>query len=297
MEALVTHLDADGIISASLFLKIKPNVNIYFSSHSLLLKSLCSLLIKDFPQVTILDISPTQKTLFLSSIFDKAIWIDHHVWEKLEIPKNVEIFNENLKSTASLVAKIFEINDEITKIADEIDTNEVKSEEAEFFRDLISTIKWKYKSWQILKFRQIIKFLVYKNIEELIKKEDNVKDVTEFRNWVKEKIEEILDKIIISQVKNKKIILVESYNNVPVYSIFNELKEREKFDILAVFYRKVNYKEKKISTKIEFRTSNNFNVLLIAKYFGGGGHKFASGCFLDYYLTFNDFLERIENLI
>jgi len=296
MEAIVAHFDADGIISSSLIYKLKPNSSIYFSSHSLLLRTLCSLLTKNFSEVTILDISPNKKSLAVSSAFEKVLWIDHHVWDELEIPKNVQVFNESLESTAMLLAKILSIDNELVKIANEIDTNNVKSEDALFFRDLISAIKWKYKNYQVIKFRQIVKTLAFKGIGELEKNEELVKTIDEFNEWLKQTLPKILENRKTFEVKNKKIVLIEGISHIPVYSIFNELKNQENFDILAVFYRKVDYKSKNIKTKIELR-SNKEDVLKIAKVFDGGGHKSAAGCSIDYYLTFEDFLKKIENLL
>ncbi|MCS7094008.1 MAG: hypothetical protein RMJ18_02390 [Candidatus Aenigmarchaeota archaeon] len=297
MEAIVAHSDADGIISAVLLNKIKPTNNIYFSSNSYLLKTFCSLIIRGYSTLSILDISPNKKTIILSSVFDKVNWIDHHIWEEFKIPENVNVFNEQVESTAKLVSKIFNINDELVEIADEIDTNNVKSEKADFFRKLISAIKWKYKNYQIIKFRQIVKYLTANQIEKLEKNEECVKVIDEFNFWLKEKIEDLLERIRIVEVNNKKIILVESINGVPVYEIFNAIKSREDFDLLTVFYRRIDYRTKKIITKLEFRSPDKIDVLKIARVLNGGGHKFASGCLLDYYLSQEDFVKKIETLL
>jgi len=296
MDAIISHADADGIISASLLLRLKPRTPLYFSSSTYLHKTICKLLDFDIENLYILDISANRKTILLSSIFNKAVWIDHHQWDILEIPKNVENFVEEAESTAKVVAKILKIEDPLVEIANEIDTNNIKNDSAKFLRDLISAIKWKYGKAQSLKFRQITKILAFKGLDELEKDVENAKLIEEHTNWLQSIIQEILEKTKKFEVNGKKILIFETTKSLPVYFIYENLKKNKSFDILCVFYRKIDMRRKIPITKIEIR-SNDEAALKIAKIFDGGGHKLASGATIDRYLSIEEFLDKIKQIL
>ena len=296
MDAIISHADADGIISASLLLKLKPRAHLYFSSSTYLHKTICKLLDFDVENLYILDISANRKTILLSSIFNKATWIDHHQWENLEIPKNVEVFVEESESTAKVVAKILRMNDPLVEIANEIDSNNIKSDSAKFFRDLVSAIKWKYGKTQSLKFRQIAKILAFKGLDELEKEVENAKLIEEHLSWLQSIVLEILEKTKEFEVNGKKILISETTKSLPVYFIYENLKKNKFFDILCVFYRKIDMRRKIPITKIEVR-SNDEDALKIAKIFNGGGHKLASGATINKYLSVEEFLDKIKQVL
>jgi oligoribonuclease NrnB/cAMP/cGMP phosphodiesterase (DHH superfamily) len=295
MEVIISHADADGIISASFLTRLKPKASIYFSSPKFLHKTICRLLDFDLETLHILDISANKKTILLSSIFKKIIWIDHHQWENLEIPKNIEVFVEEEESAAKVVAKVLKIESPLIEIANEIDTNNVKSEEARFFRDLVSAIKWKYNKLQSLKFRQIVKVLAFKGLDELEKDVENVNIIEEHKNWLNSLSSEILEKAKEFEVNGKKVLIFETAKSLPVYFIHEKLKESKNFDILCVFYRKVDMKRKVPITKIEIRSKNE-DALKIARIFGGGGHKLAAGATLSKYLSIEEFLQKLNEI-
>ena len=296
MDAIISHADADGIISASFLLKLKPRSYLHFSSSPYLHKTICKLIDFDIENLYILDISANRKTMLLSSIFSKAIWIDHHQWEDLEIPKNVEVFVEIAESAAKVVAKILRFEDGLVEIANEIDTNNIKSYSAKFFRDLISAIKWKYGKNQSLKFRQIAKILAFKGLDYLEKDVENVKLVDEHLNWLQSIIPEILENTKEFEIDGKKILIFETTRSLPVYFIYDNLKVSRSFDILCVFYRKIDMIRKIPITKIEVR-SNSEDALKIARIFDGGGHKVASGATINRYLSVEEFLNKIREVI
>jgi oligoribonuclease NrnB/cAMP/cGMP phosphodiesterase (DHH superfamily) len=296
MDAIISHADADGVISASFLLKLKPKSYLYFSSSTFLHKTICKLLDFDIENLYILDISANRKTILLSSIFKKIIWIDHHQWENLEIPNNVEVFVEEAESAAKVVAKVLKIEDPLVDIANEIDTNNIKNDSAKFFRDLISAIKWKYGKTQSLKFRQIAKILAFRSLDELEKDAENVKLIEEHSNWLQSIVPEILEKAKEFEVNGKKIVIFETTKSLPVYFVYDSLKKSKSFDLLCVFYRKVDMRRKIPVTKIEIR-SNNEDALKIARIFDGGGHKLASGATINRYLSIEEFLDRIKQVI
>jgi nanoRNase/pAp phosphatase (c-di-AMP/oligoRNAs hydrolase) len=296
MEAIISHADADGIISASLIVRLKPKASLYFSSSSFLHKTICKLLDFDLETLYILDISANKKTVLLSSIFKKSIWIDHHQWEDVEIPKNVEVFVEEAESAAKVVAKVLKVESPLIEIANEIDTNNIKSDEARFFRDLVSAIKWKYGKVQSLKFRQIAKLLAFKGLDELEKDVENAKIIEEHANWLGSLAPEILEKSKEFVVDGKKILVFETTKSLPVYFIYEKLKESKNFDVLCVFYRRVDTKRKIPITKIELRSKSE-DVVKVARIFGGGGHKLASGVTINRYLSVEEFLEKLKQTI
>jgi len=297
MDGIISHADADGIISASLLIKLKPRSSLYFSSSTFLHKTICKLLDVDLENLYILDISANKKSLILSSIFKKVVWIDHHQWEDLEIPNNVEVFVEEAESTAKVVAKVLRIEDPLVEIANEIDTNNIKNDSAKFFRDLVSAIKWKYGKIQPLKFRQIAKILAFKGLDELEKDVENSKLIEEHLNWLQSIVPEILEKVKEFDVNGKKVIIIEVTKSMPVYFVHETLKKNNfNFDILCVFYRRIDMKRKIPITKIEIR-SNDEKALKIAKIFNGGGHKFASGATINRYLGIGEFLEKIKQIL
>jgi len=296
MEAIITHADADGIISASLIVRFKPRASVYFSSPTFLHKTICKLLDFELENLYILDITANKKTMLLSSLFNKAIWIDHHQWEDLEIPKNVEVFVEEAESAAKIVAKILNVESPLIEVANQVDTNNIKDEGALFFRDLISAIKWKYNKLQTIKFRQIVKILAFKSLDELEKDVENARIIEEHRNWLNSLASEILEKTKEFDVNGKKVLIFETTKSLPVYFIYNKLKEHKDFDLLCVFYRRIDMKRKIPITKVELRSKNE-DVLKVAKYFGGGGHKLASGATLNRYLIIDEFLEKLKQII
>jgi oligoribonuclease NrnB/cAMP/cGMP phosphodiesterase (DHH superfamily) len=296
MDVIISHADADGIISASFILKYKPKAYLHFSSPSILHKTLCKILDLDPETLYILDISANTKSAVIASLFKKVIWIDHHLWENFDIPKNVEVFVEEAESTAKIVAKVLKIDTHLVRMANEIDTNSIKSEESKFFRDLISAIKWKYNKLQIIKFRQISKILAFKGLEELEKDLENTKIIEEHLNWLNSLTPEIIEKTQEFEVNGKKVLIFETNKSLPVYFIYEKLNEAKNFDILCVFYRKVDMKRKIPVTKIELRSKND-DLLKVARYFNGGGHRLACGATLPRYLSVDEFLQKLKESI
>lgn len=296
MKAIIAHSDADGIISAALIHKLEGDTSIYFSSHHYLIKTLCNLLLKDYISLKILDISPTKKSLAVASAFEEVVWIDHHETNLQEVPKNIKLINKKFASTAQLIASTFNIKDKLVEIANEIDTNSVKSAEALFFRNLISAIKWKFRKQQLLKFRQIVKILTFRDFSELEKNESFTKVIEEYNKWLEENINKPLSTLKTYTIENKKIAIVEGLPGIPVYEIYNRLSLLQEFDILVVFFRKFDIINKRIITKVEFRGKEE-KVIEMAKAFNGGGHENAAGCTVNYYLTANEVIKKIEEIL
>lgn len=305
MRIVISHWDADGLACVSLFFRkfsIENSV-VYYTSATNLKTTLCKAIAKtkDLDELFIFDIAPNEITLKLASVFKKVTWIDHHkVENEFEKAKNIELISDiNYKSCTSLVAKVFfnENNVEIAKILDEIDANNVVSEEAKFLRDLVSAIKFRFRNNInnfLKKFLFLTKFLSFYSVSDLMKRDEEVKLVENYRRQIEEIVSRELQKIKRFEINDKKILVLETISQIPVYEIFNRVEED--FDILAILIRKFNLKTNLITTKIELR-SKKFNVFEIAKSFNGGGHLNAAGATIDKFLSTENFIEEIKKFL
>jgi len=301
-NTIIAHKDCDGLLCSALLFKYIKNSKILFSNAYRLRKVLCSLLFKlneasENIKLYILDIAPIQKTLWLSAIFNKAFWIDHHYIERLEKPSNVKIFNRKKESCFSVLLDFlerkFKLNEEIKeveRIANEIDTNNVKSQEAKKFRSFVGWYIWKYKG--------IVLNLELQNLAKRISANFDVNNfdissivdedkVREYEEYLVSEWEKIKEKIEFREVNNKRIAFIFLEENFPIYFLSEKLKEKS--DLLCSYFKgnKVN--------KFELRAFSNIDALEIARKFGGGGHKFASGGVTK--LSKDEFLKEIENFL
>ncbi|MEM4235235.1 MAG: DHHA1 domain-containing protein [Candidatus Aenigmatarchaeota archaeon] len=291
MHIIITHNDADGIISATAaFLKYpEKKFSVYFATPNSLKLALCKAIarhsLKD--EIFIFDLSPNEETAKLASLFANITWIDHHIWNYNDV-RNINTINKvEYGSAARICAEYFGLEGEIFDLADQIDRNNVKNEEAEYLRDLIDGIKFFYEKRSNLKLKFLASKLA-KGIDEIFNEENN-KIVEIFRKWVLETSKEIEKEIKI--FNNEKTIAILSTNKkIPVRIVLKSLQEMNiKADVIAVLYH--HTKGKKIMTKIELRTMTNFDVFSLAQKLRGGGHRYASGATLEGYLKEDDFLK------
>jgi oligoribonuclease NrnB/cAMP/cGMP phosphodiesterase (DHH superfamily) len=296
-NTIIAHKDCDGILCSALLFKYTKNSKVLFSNAYKLKRVLCSLLFKlneacEKIDLYVLDIAPNQKTLWLSAIFNKAYWIDHHYIEKLEKPRNVKIFHQRKESCFSVLLKFLErkikISDkakEIERITNEIDTNNVKSEEARKFRSFIGWYMWKYKGAILnLELQNIVKKIAQ---DLTITKIIDEKKVGEYEEYLNRGWENIKEKIELKRINNKNLAFICLEENFPVYFLSNKLKD--KVDILCAYFKG------KTINKFELRAFNNVDVLEIAKRLGGGGHKAACGGVTN--LSKDEFLKEIEKFL
>ncbi len=302
-KTIITHADSDGIISASLILKqLNPEYNhyVYFASPNSLRDSICySIMKKKLSELYVLDLSANRESLIASAIYPKAYWIDHHIWNfNFEIPKNVVIVvDENAESTAKVISKHFGISSNLVEIANQIDRNNVRDEDAEFFRNLVGGLRTFYKDMLSERLRKLVFDLATKSFEEIKNNDENRKIVEEYVNFLKKLDEEIEKNLKIVEINNKRIAIYQSLNDFPVYYLTNKLKTHEKAPfnyIIVMMYKRYS---NRLVTKVEFRTHTNENVLDMAKFFGGGGHRVASGATIEGYISDEQLLEKIQNFI
>ncbi len=299
---VITHGDADGVISLSLFLKSLGNAKarIYFTSTHRLIPTLCKAIESDeeLKNLYIFDLSGSEKVLRLASVFDKVVWIDHHKWSFEKKPENVELkLNSSSPSASRLIAEYFGIESPLVKIADEIDVNSTRSEEAIFLRDLIASIKWKFSGRLLAnKLKNISISLAFSGLEEFEKSHQVAELLSEYRKWVEEIEESLFSKVRVFSIDNKKVAVLETFESIPIHTISNKLLEHEEapFDLIAVIMHRLNSKTKNIWTKIELRTQTDKNIFQIAESLGGGGHIKACAATLKGFMNTEKFVEFLK---
>lgn len=308
---IITHMDADGILSLATFLryshsivkeedttrnKIRPNV--YFTSPANLLNTiLISILnkrnVNNLELLYIFDLSGTRESIIAASIYQKVIWIDHHVWDIVKRPENIEFYLDHTSNSACrLVSDYFSVHD-FDDVADEIDTNNIKTDYGEKIRTIISYIRDENR-------KKSLSEKLYKLAEDLANTGFDILYNEYYESMIdlyEERLREIDDIIAnslnIYRVADLKVAVVTSDKSLPVYHIYNKLVNHKDapFDlILAIFYfDKV--------TKMEFRTHTKFNTRDLAKMFGGGGHILASGATVEGHITIDEILRNIETKV
>ncbi|MDI6730718.1 MAG: DHHA1 domain-containing protein [Candidatus Altarchaeum sp.] len=288
MNIVISHTDADGILAVVMLLKIKSIEKVYFTSPAKIMKTIGNSIYTDDIQndLYIFDISGTKKTIAASSVFDNALWIDHHEWnENLTNVKNFDnvqaVVSSDAKSATKVVADHFGISSNLVTYADEIDINEIKSLEGERILNITESFRATRNYYKMLEFarklaideNEIYNLFYDKLIEER-------KILTEKAiNFAK-------DIVVFEKIKDLNVGIIETDESLPVSKISDNIE----CDILvAVMHQNGN-------TKIEFR-SNTEDAFLIAKEFGGGGHKGASGATLKGNVSGKDILKKISSLL
>ncbi len=302
--SVISHWDADGVGCVALLYRAKENYKIstYFTSPTLLRQSLCKLCgKKESKELYIFDLSGDEKTIRIASLWEKTLWIDHHDWEPEEKYKNVEIVLKKYPSATAVVAEYFGIDDKkFVDIINQIDTNSVKDEKAEFLRDYISSVKWRYFSNQRIflgKMRNLARILGVEGVEKLEMDEKIVEETEDYRKWVKNEIETQIERVKTEEIEGLNVALLEQTKYVPIHLLSKRLEEHPKapFDLIIVVGWGIEGND--IKTRIEFRTHTNREVLKIAKHLGGGGHSVAAGASIKKYLLGEEVMEIIKKFL
>ena len=296
MITVMTHMDSDGLISLALFLKnIKGmKVRTYFTSPVQLRDMICKSIQhkKSLGELYIFDLAGENKAVYAAAIYDRVLWIDHHEWNPDGKFEHVEIVvDSRAKSAASVVANYFNISSPLVDLADQIDTNDVKDEGAEKIRLTIGAIRYKYSGMELTRnLRELAYDLSTEELSRLDKYEEIVK---EYSTWVDELKRTARDRTKIYHVGNLKVGVYETTESIPVYLVGNELNDD--IDIIVILIHRITERGKS-TTKLEFRTHTDKDVLKIAKFYGGGGHIRASGASVNEIVTVPEILKAIELL-
>lgn len=296
---IVSHWDADGIICASLIYQKFPERNFYtlFTSLFLLKSALTRIIMRneELNELFVCDFSGDKVTLSLASCFRKCFWMDHHIWKEKRFPENVEVKVRKEKSCARVVSKVFSMRSELVDIADEIDTNSVKSSLAENLRLYVSAVKWRYGRLPATVNVNFRKLAAVSSIEEL----KEFLNSNQVRNLIEQFVREIdkiesqlFDFITIRDVDDIKVCFCEPKGFIPAYRITSFLQKNLgiPFDIVAIINRRNN------RTKLELRTLTNFNVYKLAEKLGDGGHRKAASVTLNRRLSMDEIVELIAEI-
>ncbi len=322
---IITHCDEDGLMSAALMYTLNNNAQdqknqkrnktlLFFTSPFLLLKRLLTLAYKNVLKhdLCILDLSPTEKTLCLAALFNSVTWLDHHelTINKMQLDYFAKMFKMNFylakfKSNTSLMIKHFNLG--FTNIAnwlDQIDTNAVQHKQAELFRSIVSAYKHSYAGAVLNTELVALTKKIANNLERIenhgfdwIIDEELQNKIDNFKDWLKLKQQEVMQNVKVEKINSLKLAIVKLKESMPVYAITNCLATHKDapFDVIVVLTRKPK------SIKLEFRTHTNFDVLQLARLFGGGGHKVASGATVkpihDFFIIFKikEFLHKLKH--
>ncbi|MFN3528006.1 MAG: DHHA1 domain-containing protein [Candidatus Altarchaeaceae archaeon] len=293
MNIAISHSDSDGLLSVVMLLKAKGNENVervYFTSPNKILRTICNCATHNGCEnfLYIFDTSARRETMYASAMFTNSIWIDHHIWEESIIknkPPNVEFYiDSNAKSATYVAAKFFNINSKLVDYANEIDSNNIKSEGSERIFHIVGSYRRESKFQEMLNFARKIaedENEIFNKIYDPI--------IEGYKKWIEYSIKIGLNNLKIEKIEsNNKTIsvgIIDSDFILPFSKIYDNLD----VDILLGI---ANERE---NIKVEFR-SKNFDVYKIAKELGGGGHKFASGATLNKNEK-EKILETLKNLL
>jgi oligoribonuclease NrnB/cAMP/cGMP phosphodiesterase (DHH superfamily) len=273
LSLTITHTDSDGIISAYLINKyVEKTKRVMFSNPMRIKDTIARSLIEEWEieRLYVLDISGNERALRVASIYDSVVWIDHHEWEPSNNYKNIEITIEREPSAARVVSKKYGIEDPVVDMADHLDQNSPINDIEKDFRDMISSIRNSHQRNKEYMLEKVVFEMIDNDVKTLIEKNRN--SIDNFRLEIKRMEEEIKKNVIIKNINGKRLAIVETDRNIPVYKI-QEMIDAE-WDILVVIYSRLNPRYP--YWKIELR-SKELNILPIARLYGGGGHRLAAG--------------------
>ncbi len=258
-------------------------------------------------QLYICDLSVHRDTLLASTIYDSMKWFDHHEMDLSEQYdseiENIELVLDPMASSAtSVICNYFKLDNEFSKIADEIDSNNVKSENAKRIREIIGAITLKYSGFKLK--TELCEFA-----QELAKDINSINNesydplIEEYNKWQEELNKYADDNVQSHSINKHKIGILEFENAAPIYSICNHLKEHSEapFDVMAIMIHKYfrigkdrnnKYKNKRY-TKLEFRTHTDQGMLELAKLFDGGGLNLAGSATIMDGLSSEDLLKTM----
>ena len=295
---VITHTDSDGILCLATFLRgTGPDqpCRVFFSSPSRLFSSLASAIDEDDEKNELLyvfDLAPTREALIASLVFDRAVWVDHHTWDVGDFRhERVEVLNDpEAPSAAQLVAKHLNITSGFEAIAQEIDQGRIESKMAERLRDLVDAYKGK-DDWEAVarSLQELARRLAINGPEEVLKEEYNplLEEYGAFATKVEARALELVQ---THRVGERRVAVVESQEPLPVYLVVRSLLRHQDapFDVIVIINRMPSM------TRCEFRTQKDYDVLKLARWLGGGGHRRASGATLERKVRVEELLKIID---
>jgi nanoRNase/pAp phosphatase (c-di-AMP/oligoRNAs hydrolase) len=298
VQCVITHTDSDGLLCLAGFLKTLPadtQCKVLFSSPTRLFSTIASSIDENDEENELLyvfDLAGTRETLIASLVFDKAVWVDHHTWEPADLThERLEVMNDpSSPSAAQLVSRYFSITSGLEAVAEEIDTNQIKSPEAQRLRDLVDAYKGK-DDWDTVSksLHELARKLAANGPAEVMKEEYNAL-LDEYGAWAKKVEDRARELLMVHKVKDFKVAIVDSQDSLPVYLVNRALLSHAEapFDVIIVLNRQAG------ATRVEFRTQTAYDVLKLARWLGGSGHKMASGAHIEKKVKVEELLKIID---
>lgn len=295
-DTVITHMDADGVLSLATLMKRLGHSDLrsYFTSPASLLNIILKSILdreNSLGMLYIFDLAGDRESVIAASIYRKVKWIDHHEWESPS-PENIEFYvDSSADSACRLVSGYFSVHG-FEEIADEIDTNDVKTDESNRIRNIISYLRDKNRGKILSKaLFEFAKDLAENGLGILYGDRYEIM-MNEYREKLKEFEDLISGGLKIYNLDKISVATIESQRSFPVYHACNMLEHHTNapFDVILAVFKFKN------STKIELRTQTGFDVHRVAKAFGGGGHRVASGAKVDCCVDKEDVLRIIDIL-
>ncbi|MEM0243148.1 MAG: DHHA1 domain-containing protein [Candidatus Aenigmatarchaeota archaeon] len=292
---IITHNDLDGLISSAIAIKFLENSKIYFTSNLSFKSCFFKVVsrISNYNKICFFDLSMRNEILKTScALFNKVLWIDHHINEKFLSFQNLEaIIDHNSKSTTELVSKYFNFYSDWVEITNEVDSNSCTSKESRDIRDYLSFLRIKYRKLYNRYLGMLAKKILNFNPKDFVNTEEVKNSIFQFENLKKEFEKIIQEKLEIVEIKNLRVGILETKTNIPPYIVVENEMLKNNSDFLIIIYRGLR------GVKIEFRSFKDVDVQKIAKIFNGGGHQKASGAYIQQNLTKSQILSKIEEVL
>ena len=298
VQCVIIHTDSDGLLCLASFLKTLPAdqpCKVLFSSPSRLFSTIAASIDENDEENELLyvfDLAGTRETLIASLVFDRAIWVDHHTWEPTDLThERLEVVTDpQSPSAAQLVSKYFKLPSGLEAMAEEIDTNQIKSPEAQRLRDLVDAYKGR-DDWETVSksLQELGRKLAANGPSEVMKEEYNAL-LDEYGAWAKKVEDRARELLQVHKVKDYKVAVVDTGDSLPVYLVNRALLAHAEapFDVIVVLNRQPG------ATRVEFRTQKGYDVLKLARWLGGGGHKMASGAHIEKKVKVEELLKIID---
>jgi hypothetical protein len=294
MPYIITHHDADGVLCAATLMKAyRKKFWVYFTSPNRLLSAICNAVLDSNgnDELYICDICGNRKSIHCAGAFDRVVWLDHHVWEKLQVPESIElVVDENAASATGVVGKYTGVND-FVQIADEIDTNAVVTETADRMRSITFAIK-------MLSQKPDVYRNLYGLAEGLANKGPGFvyspafdEMIAKYNILLTAGVNDALATKKVFDLGNLRVATLKIGENIPVAPVFNQIAP-DALDIIVFVAERTDGTG--TITKLEFRTQTEHDVLGAAKAFGGGGHVHASGATVYGKLDDDAIIEKIR---
>jgi len=295
---VITHTDSDGVLCLATFMKAlgagQP-CKALFSSPARLFSTIAAAISDNDEENELLyvfDLAGTRETLIATLVFDKAVWVDHHTWEPADMAhERLEVKNDpESPSAAQLVSKYFGIESGLESVAEEIDSNKIVSQEAQRLRDLVDALKGKDDWETVSKSLQELAVNLAANGPAEVMKETYNPLLEEYGSWAGKVEERARQLLQVHKVKDYKVAVIDSNENLPVYLVNRSLMQHPEapFDVIMVINRSST------STRCEFRTHKEYDVLKLARWLGGGGHRMASGANVERKVKVDELLKIID---